>query len=242
VDDDRAVLRGDRPEPREGNGRLGLTRLFGGRWGVALSGIALLLASPVLAPQLLAFPYQASSAIGPVWSERPIDRTGLDRVAARSRRLLAQSPIAGPDEQRPIFLTDGGWRWLWLANTSAGGFAFTRPITKAVVVNDADVRADRVRNGAAVGSERTLSGVLAHEFTHGVIRRRYGIFKSILAPQWLVEGYADHIAQESSLTAADVARLEENGGGHPALVYYRGRKKVEALLAANGNDVDALFD
>jgi len=191
---------------------------------------------------LLAFPYRADSAIGPVWSERPIDRAALDRVAARSRTLLAQSPIAGPNEERPIFLTAGGWRWLWLANSSAGGFALTRPITRAVVVNDVDLAADRISNGAEVGRQRTLSAVLAHEFTHGVIRRRYGLVKSLLAPQWLVEGYADHVAQESSLTAADVARLEASGASHPALVYYRGRKRVEALLAANGNDVDALFD
>jgi hypothetical protein len=201
-----------------------------------------LLASPLLAPQLLAFPYRATSAIGPVWSERPIDQPALDRVAARSRALLAQSPIAGPSERRPIFLTDGGWRWVWLANASVGGFALTRPVTKAVVVNEADVAADSVRNGAAVGSARTLSAVLAHEFTHGVIRRRYGMPKATLAPQWLVEGYADHVAQESSLTAADVARLEARGERHPALIYYHGRKRVESALAANGNNVDALFD
>ena len=156
--------------------------------------------------------------------------------------MLAQSPIAGPSEQRPIFLTQGGWRWLWLANSSAGGFALTRPITRAVVVNDVDLSADSISNGAAIGRQRTLSAVLAHEFTHGVIRRRYGLLKSILAPQWVVEGYADHVAQESSLTATDVVKLEASGASHPALVYYRGRKRVEALLAANGNNVDALFD
>lgn len=218
-----------------------MTRWFGGRWGVAISAIALLLASPVLAPQLLAFPYHATSAIGPVWSERPIDAAGLARVAARSRALLAQSPIAAPDEQRPIFLTEGGWRWLWLANTSAGGFALTRPLTKAVVVNGADVSEDRVWNGASIGGQRTLSAVLAHEFTHGIIRRRYGGVAAILAPQWLVEGYADHVAQESSLSPADVAKLDASGRSHPALIYYRGRQRVERILAANGNDVDALF-
>jgi hypothetical protein len=219
-----------------------MTRRFGGRWGIALSVLALLLAAPVLAPQLLAFPYRAASAIGPVWSERPIDQVALERIAARSRALLEQSPIVGRNEQRPIFLTAGGWRWVWLANSSVRGFALTRPLTKAVVVNDADIASDRVRNGAAVGQPRTLSAVLAHEFIHGVIRRRYGIAKAVLAPQWLVEGYADHVAQESTLTAADVARLEARGEQHPALIYYRGRKRVERVLAANGNNVDALFD
>lgn len=193
-------------------------------------------------PKLLFFPYRATSAIGPVWSEQPIDPEALGRVAARTRWLLSQSPIARPDEQRPIYLTTGGWRWLWLANRSAGGFALTRPLTRAVVVNANDTGKDRVANGAAIGGERILSAVLAHEFTHGIIRRRYGPVKAALAQQWLVEGYADHVAQESSLTAADVARLEADGASHPALAYYRGRKRVEKVLAANGNDVDALFD
>jgi len=217
-------------------------RLLGGGFGIALGAVAVLLASPLLAPQLLGFPFRSDSAIGPVWSERAIDPAALERVAAQSRSLLAQSPIAGPHEQRPIFLTDGGWRWLWLANSSMGGFALTQPITRAVVVNASDLTSDEVNNGATIGGRRALSAVLAHEFTHGTILRRYGIVKATLAPQWLVEGYADHVAQESSLSASDVARLEESGEGHPALPYFRGRKRVEALLTANGNDVDALFD
>lgn len=207
--------------------------------GIAFVALALAFVSPIFAPQLLAFPYHAESSIGPVRSERPIDRRALDRVAARTRTLLAQSPIASPDEQRPIFLTDGGWRWRWLALAHAGSFAITRPASRAVVVNASRPAADCVTKTAC---PRTLSGVLAHEFVHGIIRRRYGPVKAMLAPQWLVEGYADHVAQESRLTAADVARLEARGETHPALPYYHGRRRVEKLLAANGGDVDALFD
>jgi hypothetical protein len=60
-------------------------------------------------------------------------------------------------------------------------------------------------------------------------------------PRWRVEGYCDHVAQESALSDEDVARLAANGESHPALLYYRGRKRVEAELAANGGSVDALF-
>lgn len=217
-------------------------RPWPGRRGLALTALALSLAAPLVAPQLLVFPYRGETAIGPVWSERPVDPAALNRIASRSRELLAKSSIATSREQRPIFLTDGGWRWLWLANAGAGGFALTRPITRAVVVNRADVGKDQVFNGAAIGGRRSLSAVLAHEFTHGTIRRRYGIFRTMLAPHWLIEGYADHVAQESSLTAADVTRLEARGETHPALAYYRGRKRVERVLHANGNNLDALFD
>jgi hypothetical protein len=119
--------------------------------------------------------------------------------------------------------------------------ALTRPLTRAVVVNASDPATDVVRNGAPVAGERTLSGVLTHEFTHGILRRRYGIVAMAMQPQWKVEGYGDHVAQEYSLSAEEVARLEADGTNHPALPYYHGRLQVTQRLAANGGSVDALF-
>jgi hypothetical protein len=60
-------------------------------------------------------------------------------------------------------------------------------------------------------------------------------------PRWRVEGYCDHIAQESALTEAEVARIESRGEDHPALLYFHGRERVETELGANGGSVDALF-
>ena len=206
-------------------------------WRIAFGAAGLVLVSPLVAPQLLAFPYKAQTQIGTVWSERPIDRAALNRAAGKAQELLAESPIADANETRPIFLTDGGWRWTWLANTTRGGFAFTRPVTSAVVLNDTDIAAGTVSNGRAV---RTLPAILTHEFVHGIQRRRYGL-KMAYQPQWKVEGYADHVAQESTLNAEQAAALRARGEDHPALPYFEGRQRVEAILAENGNDVDALF-
>ena len=208
------------------------------RWPGILGGAAALIAlSPLAAPQLLAFPFKAESEIGTVWSERPIDEERLGLVIGETRLLLAASPIAEPDERRPVFLTDGGWRWLWLANTSRGGFGLTRPVSEAVIVNDADVAVNTVDNGSAT---RTLSAILAHEFVHGIQHRRYGLGIA-LKPQWLTEGYADHVAQESTLSDAEAEAMIARGEHHPALPYWEGRKRVAAALEANGGDVDALF-
>ena len=206
-------------------------------WRIAFGAAGIVFVSPLVAPQLLAFPYKSETAIGTVWSERPIDRIALGSAAEATRALLAQSPIAEPDETRPIFLTSGGWRWTWLANTTRGSFAFTRPVSPAVVLNETDIAGGTVTNGQAV---RTLPAILAHEFVHGIQRRRYG-FRMALQPQWKVEGYADHVAQESTLNAQQAAALRARGEDHPALPYFEGRQRVEAILAENGNDVDALF-
>lgn len=201
---------------------------------------ALLLASPLLAPQLLAFPHRAETSIGTVWSERPLDPEFLESVAAQTEGLVEASPLASGNERRPIFITDGGWRWIWLAASARGGFALSRPLTRAVVVNETDA-SGVVRNGALIGGERELARVLAHEFTHGMIRRRFGLVPAVLLPKWKVEGYCDHVARESSLDPDDVVRLQASGSGHPALLYYHGRRRVAATLARNGGSVDDLF-
>lgn len=219
-----------------------IRRMVGGRFGALLTLAALVFVSPLFAPQLLAFPHKARAGDSMVWSESPIPAPALERVMARSEALTAASPLARASEPRRIFITEGGWRWSWLSASAAGSFALTRPFTDPVIiVNNADFPADRATNGRRAGGVRRLSSVIAHETTHGMIRRHFGRLTLVDKPQWLVEGYCDYIAQESALSAAQVADLEGSGTDHPALPYFHGRRKVAAILAANGGDVDALF-
>ena len=200
-----------------------------------------MLAGPLAAPQLLAFPYHARSNGSEIWSEAPLPQGQIDRVTARAAALVAQSPLARVPETRHVFLTRGGWRWLWLTLTSHDAFGITRALNEAVIVNRSDLAADRAFNGAAIGGVRSLSGVIAHETCHGMERRHFGVTVDATKPAWLREGYCDYVAQESSLSDADVARLKAQGRDHPALVYYEGRRRIAAGLAANGGDVDGLF-
>lgn len=214
---------------------------MGGRAGLMIGAPILLLASPLMAPQLLAFPHYAESGDSQVWSETPIDLPALDKVMARAETLVSASPIARAREPRRIFLTQGGWRWLWLSNTSRGAFALTRLGGQNLIINRADLGADRVVNNREVGGSRKLSSVLAHEIMHGVLLHHFGPIRMAAQPRWRVEGYCDHIAQESALTPEDVARIEARGETHPALLYFYGRRRVEAALAVNGGSVDGLF-
>ncbi len=202
---------------------------------------ALLAAAPILAPQLLAFPFSAQVGANRVWSETPLTEANLSAVLERADHLVAASPLAEGLEPQHVFLTRGGWRWRWLAAQASGTFALTRPLSDAIIVNRHDLTADAVYNGGAVGGRRTLSGTIAHETCHNLQRRRFGMTVTIVKPTWLIEGYCDFVAQESSLSDAQVAALKAAHRGHGAIVYYEGRRKVAAALGANGGDVDALF-
>ena len=208
-------------------------------WTAALLvGLFVLLTS---APELLAWPHVAQHGRSRIYSVAPIGPE-IVPVLARADALLARSPLDRPDRARRIFLTGGGWRWSLVALTHRGAFALRRPWSDAIFVNRSDIAADRAENGAAVGGRRTLSGILAHELTHVHIGDRYGELRVAFTPSWLIEGYADHVAQESSLTEADYLRLRAAGSDHPALLYYEGRQQVALMLARSGGHPDALFE
>ena len=53
------------------------------------------------------------------------------------------------------------------------------------------------RNGTE-NNRRTLSGTIAHEVTHSLVKNRIGLLKYMQLDTWKNEGYADYIAKESS--------------------------------------------
>ena len=203
--------------------------------------LVLVAVSPIAAPRLLAFPYSTTIGQHRIYSEMPIVPRLGEVVHSADARML-QSPLgsARPLDQ-PIFLTNGGWRWRWLALANGDALAISRPVIEAIVVNRSDQAADLVDTGAPLGGKRGLSGVLAHEMTHGAIRAHFAPFADWRYATELREGYCDHVAGGGTLTDAEAQALIASGTSNRALPYWRGRKKVEAVLGANGGNVDAMF-
>jgi len=163
------------------------------------------------------------------------------RFACSAGNAQHARPLTRPPEARHIFLTDGGWRWGWLALGAGTSLAVTRAANEALIINRSDLATDRMASIGPGRRPRTLSSVLAHETCHGIERRAYGLAIQWQVPNWLMEGYCDYLAQESTLSDAEAARLEATGQSHPALVYWQGRRRVAQALAANHGDVGALF-
>lgn len=212
------------------------------RWLNGITAVAVVLfASPLFAPQLLAFPYHARSGDFTVYSELPIDQAALAVVTDRSAALVSASPFARSSEPRRVFLTTGGWRWNWLALRFRDSFAVSRPMTEPLIFNRSDVRRDRVYAGAGGSSARSLSGTIAHESCHGLIRREIGQAADWTKPAWLREGYCDFMAEESLLDEARAEQLRRSYPDHRALLYFDGRRRVAAELQRHGGNVRTLF-
>ena len=71
--------------------------------------------------------------------------------------------------------------------------------------------------------------------------RRYGEWAAFRLPTWKSEGYADHVAQESSVNEAESRRLRAAGAASGPVRYYEARRRVEAVLTANRGNPDRLF-
>lgn len=204
----------------------------------ALVGACLL--SPLAAPQLLAFPYSARVGTHRVYSEAPIVPE-VRTIIQNADRMAARSPIALPRSAQPIFLTSGGWRWTLLTLTSRSAFAISRAPFETIVVNRSDPLSDKAFRPAKIGGTRSLSATLAHEMTHGAIRAHFGPFADFRYPAWLREGYCDYVAGGGSITDGEAKALLANDPGHPALVYWQGRKRIESELKRDQGSIDTLF-
>lgn len=211
------------------------------KWVKAVAvAILALLVSPIYAPQLLAFPYSQTAGHHRIYSERPID-AGVIAAITKADMLVARSQLPTPTDQS-IFLTVGGWRWRWLTQSGSDGpFGLSRAGVETIVVNRSDPALDKVYRTADLGGERSLSGAIAHEMTHGAIRRHFGILADVRYPQWLREGFCDLVAGGSTLSDEQAMALSRTNPYHPALAYWRGRKRVEDELRRNGGSVDRLF-
>ncbi len=195
-------------------------------------------------PQVL-FGHQVSSGNLTVYSREPLDQninTVLDRVQQR----LAASPINSADVKPRIFLTNSFGLYSALSvyirdNSFGKGFAALN--TDNVFINKSDAASDLVFRNAPAPNQRSLSGVIAHEITHLLVRKRYGYWRNLTMPTWKKEGYAEYIAGGSTLDYETGVRMwkanPRNGTGYQYFKYYM---VVKYLLENDRLSVDDLFN
>jgi hypothetical protein len=191
-------------------------------------------------PQILFWPYRATIGSHEVYSEIPIG-PNLSTLIRSAENLQIRSSIRPLVKSQSIFLTGGGLRWKLIAMQSSGAFATTIPLVENIFINKASIDQNEIKTGRIVGGIRPLDRVLAHEMAHSLLRSHFGLTGMVTKPSWFTEGYCDYVADNSSLTAQDVANLRMSQSSHPALPYYKGRLKIESLIEREHQTVDQIF-
>ena len=195
-------------------------------------------------PQVL-FAHEMSYRNVSVYSREPLDQN-IHAVLDKAEARLATSEINTQEVKPKIFLT-GGFKLYSFLSLYIGGNSFGKgyPLlpTNNIFLNKTDVARDLVLRRAPANSERSLSGVIAHETTHLLIRKRYGYWRNFAMPAWKKEGYAEYVAGGSTLAyETGVKMWKENPQDGTGYQYFKYYLLVKYLLEHDKLSVDDLFN
>ncbi|HEY9621534.1 MAG TPA: hypothetical protein V6C78_14325 [Crinalium sp.] len=198
------------------------------RTGQALSGLVLLYVTLYTFPQLL-FPYSYSAQGVTVYARSPLPPEASIRIA-EIVKLIDRSELVGAGRSERIFVCNRPWLFRLLSPMSSGAFAYSLPVTNNVFVANADLVHNVAHSAVPTFNTRSFSAVAAHEITHGLISHRVGLFYSL--PTWVIEGYCDYIAHESSFPEAQGLRLIAAGKQDPSgsFQYFMYRQMIRYLI------------
>jgi hypothetical protein len=89
-----------------------------------------------------------------------------------------------------------------------------------------------------------LSGVIAHEVTHNLIRKKFGLINSFTSlPNWKDEGYCEYVAGDGTLSFEEGSRRwKENPNNDSKYAYFKYHQMVKYLLDVEKISVEELFN
>jgi len=176
-----------------------------------------------------------------VYSREPIDQS-MEKVLNDAETRLRRSPLYDESVSRRVFFTGGFGIYALLSNKAYRSFANSVPFINNIIVSKTDVPSDLVYVDRTYHNSRSLSGVIAHEVTHLLIRQRYGAIKAIMMPTWKNEGYCEYVAGDSTIPLEEGMRLwRENTSDDASYRYVKYHLMVKNLLEKENMSVDDLL-
>ena len=211
------------------------------RYLIASSGLAYIFLLSF--PQAL-FAFETSHNSFRVYSREPLDpniHAVLDSVEAK----LSASGIDDAGLEPRIFLCNSHGLYAFLS-LYVGSTSFAKGYLALpgdnVFVNRSDAPHDLVFRAARLKDERSLSGVIAHEVTHLLVRKKLGYLKNLMLPAWKQEGYSEYVAGGTLLTAEDgVGRWKANPTDDSGYKYFKYYMLVKYLIDIKKLNVEEIF-
>jgi len=176
-----------------------------------------------------------------VYSREPLS-ANLHKVLDDAEAKLAVSELNTPDVKPKIFLTNSTRLYAVVSlYVGANSFAKGYPLlpTTNVFVNKAGIDEDLVYRDAPQNNSRSLSGVIAHETAHFLVRKKLGYWGTFMLPTWKQEGYAEYVAGGSTLNYETGVKLwRENPRDGTGYQYFKYYMLVKYLLDHDKLSVD----
>lgn len=207
----------------------------------ALTAVFSAYALTLIFPQIL-FAHAVSHKNFKVYARQPLDEN-ITRVLDLAEEKLKKSPIYDERVKEKIFFSDSFGFYTFQYPVSRNSFASTIPGIGNVRINKSDIGGDLVFRNTDADNRRSLSGIIAHEITHNLIRKRFGLVNSLVKlPKWKDEGYCEYIAGETTLSFEEgVKRWRENPNDSAKYDYFKYHQMVKYLLDDEKISVEDLF-
>jgi hypothetical protein len=192
-------------------------------------------------PQYL-FAHEVSHKNFKVYARQPLDEN-INRVLDLAEERLVKSPIYDKAVTERIFISDTAF-YTFQYPLSRKSFASTLPGIGHIRINKVDVAGDLVFRDSQTDNQRSLSGVIAHEVTHNLIRKKFGLISSFTSlPNWKDEGYCEYVAGDATLSFEEGSRRwKENPNNDSKYTYFKYHQMVKYLIDVEKISVEELFN
>tara|TARA_B110000046_G_C12898423_1_gene357449 strand:+ start:261 stop:932 length:672 start_codon:yes stop_codon:yes gene_type:complete len=122
----------------------------------------------------------------------------LKSVLNKSQNLLNNTKLYKAGINQDIFICSSYNEFTFFALMSRKAFGVNNPISQNIFLSKSSISENCILRNGEENNKYSLSGVIAHETVHSLLRNELGILKYKLLPSWKNEGYCDFIANESS--------------------------------------------
>lgn len=185
-------------------------------------------------PQVL-FAHSVTAHGLTIYSREPLPPETSERIS-ETMALVTQSELAVPGRHERVFLCNSPGLFRLFCPRSRGAFASSIAVTDHVFVAQADLTRNVATREASTHNTRALAPLIAHEITHGLIRRRLGLIRAFRLSAWVDEGYCEYIAGEGSFPEEEGLRLLAAGqrDSSSPFRYFLFRKMVTHLIDERG--------
>jgi hypothetical protein len=121
------------------------------------------------------------------------------QILDSAEKLISRSELYKKETKKyKLFLCGDFPEYSFFAPTEMHAFASNNILTNNIFLSKSNILENRIERNGKENNFRTLSGTIAHEATHTLIKIDLGFIKYLFLDTWKNEGYADFIAKESS--------------------------------------------
>jgi len=185
---------------------------------------------------IFTFPHHYQYKNIELYSDQPLQEH--EEILTKALSLIEHSSIYRDDLEFTILISNSFAKYRLFNPLGSGSFAKYYPLTSNIYVNKTD--GEGLTHRKSDKRTRNLHEIIAHEATHHMLFKRVDLITYLRLPLWIHEGYADYVAQSSTLTQDEARALELSNPDNMSLKYYKFREEVANKLQEGGNIEDLI--